>query len=82
MFLCLGCGGMGGAGGCVGGLEQGMQECGGVMSVWVVSLDSLCRWHVQISVHCASRIPVHLRCTQCSILLQFMLLSTHSHDPC
>ena len=36
---------------------------GGVMSVCVVSLDSLCRWQVQVSVYCARRIPVHLRCT-------------------
>ena len=32
-----------------------------------VSLDSLCRWQVQVSVYCAWRIPAHLRCTQCSI---------------
>ena len=37
-----------------------------------VSLDSLCRWQVQVSVYCAWRIPAHLRCTQCSILLQLM----------
>ena len=41
-----------------GGLGQGL--C-------VVSLDSLCRWQVQISVYCARRIPAHFRCTQCSI---------------
>ena len=39
------------------------------MSVCVVSLDSLCRWQVQVSVHCARRIPAHPRRTQCSILL-------------
>ena len=32
----------------------------GVMSVCVVSLDYLCRWQVQVSVYCASRIPAHL----------------------
>ena len=37
-----------------------------------MSLDSLCRWQVQISVYCAWRIPAHLRCTQCSILLHLM----------
>ena len=31
-----------------------------------MSLDSLCRWQVQVSVYCAWRIPAHLRCTQCS----------------
>ena len=38
----------------------------------VLCLDSLCRWQVQVSVYCAWRIPVHLRCTQCSILLHLM----------
>ena len=42
------------------------------MSVCVVSLDSLCRWQVQVSVNCARRIPVHLRCTQCSIMLHLI----------
>ena len=28
-----------------------------------VSLDYLCRWHVQVYVYCARRIPEHLRCT-------------------
>ena len=37
-----------------------------------VSLDYLCRWQVQVSVYCAWRIPAHLRCTQCSILLHLM----------
>ena len=37
-----------------------------------MNLDSLCRWQVQISVYCAWRIPAHLRCTQCSILLHLM----------
>ena len=30
----------------------------------------MCRWQVQVSVYCARRIPAHLRCTQCSFLLQ------------
>ena len=60
----------GGVGGeWVGGLGQGLGGWGGVMSVCVVSLDSLCRWQVQVSVYCARRIPAHLRCTQCLILL-------------
>ena len=37
-----------------------------------VSLDSLCRWKIQVSVYCAWRIPAHLRCTQCSIMLYLM----------
>ena len=37
-----------------------------------MSLDSLCRWQVQVSVYCAWRIPAHMRCTQCSILLHLM----------
>ena len=37
-----------------------------------MSLDSQCRWQVQVSVYCAWRIPAHLRCTQCSILLHLM----------
>ena len=37
-----------------------------------MSLDYLCRWQVQVSVYCAWRIPAHLRCTQCSILLHLL----------
>ena len=37
-----------------------------------MSLDSLCRWQVHVSVYCAWRIPAHLRCTKCSILLHLM----------
>ena len=37
-----------------------------------MSLDSLCRWQVQVSVYCAWRLPARLRCTQCSILLHLM----------
>ena len=32
-------------------------------------MDYLCRWQVKVSVYCAWRIPAHLRCTQCSIML-------------
>ena len=34
-----------------------------------MSLDYLCRWQVLLSVYCARRIPAHLRCIQCSIML-------------
>ena len=37
-----------------------------------MSLDYLCRWQVQVSVYCAWRIPAHMRCTQCLILLHLM----------
>ena len=37
-----------------------------------VSLDSLCRWQVQLSIYCARRIPAHLRCTKCSIMLHLI----------
>ena len=50
----------------LGCLEHGMGRTG-----WCyvcVSLDSLCRWQVQLSVYCARRIPAHLRCNQCSVL--------------
>ena len=59
MCLCFGCGGVGG--------EWAWTKVGngGV----VLCQDSLCRWHVQVSGYCAWRIPAHLRCTQCSILL-------------
>ena len=45
---------------------------GGVISVCVVSLGSLCRLQSQVSVYCARRIPAHLSCTQCSILLHLI----------
>ena len=67
MCLCFGWGGVGGE--WVGDLGQGLGGWDGVMSVCVVSLDYLCKWQVQVSVYCARRIPAHLRCTQCSILL-------------
>ena len=47
MCLCFGCGGVGGE--WVGGLDRGRERWGG-MSVCGVSLDSLCRWQVQVSV--------------------------------
>ena len=30
-----------------------------------MSLDTLCRWQVQVSVYCARQIPGHITCTQC-----------------
>ena len=51
MCLCFGCGGVGGE--WVWGLDQGLEEWGGILSVLVVRLDSLCRWQVQVSVYCA-----------------------------
>ena len=68
MCLCFGCGCVGGEWGVGRGLGPGSGAVG-----WCyvcVSLDSLCRWQVQVSVYCAWRI--HLRCTQCSILLHLM----------
>ena len=72
VYLCFGCCGVGiVCGEWVGrGLGPGS---GGVGCCYVcVSLDSLCRWQIQVSVYCAWRIPAHLRCTQCSILLYLM----------
>ena len=37
-----------------------------------VTLDSLSRWQVQVSVCCARRIPVHRMCTLRSILLHLI----------
>ena len=37
-----------------------------------MSLHSLCRWQVQVSVYCARRIPAHFRCTQCPISLNIV----------
>ena len=54
------------------GLGPGSRGMGGVMPVSDLSLDSLCRWQVQVSVYSACRIPAHLRCTQCSILFHLM----------
>ena len=47
-------------------LGVGLEGWGGV------SLNSLCRLKVQVSVYCSWRIPAHLRCTQCSTLLNLM----------
>ena len=51
------------------GLGQGLGGCCGVKSVFVESLDDLCWWQVHVSVYCARRMPAHLGCTQCSIML-------------
>ena len=59
---------------CRWGVGRGLGQGSGAVG-WCyvcVSLDSLCRWQVQVSVYCAWRIPAHLRCTQCSILLHLM----------
>ena len=59
---------------CRWGVARGLGPGSGALG-WCyvcVSLDSLCRWQVQVSVYCAWRIPAHLRCTQCSILLHLM----------
>ena len=70
VYLCLGCGGVGAVGGeWVGDLDQGLEWCGGVMFVLVVSPDSLCSWQVHVYVYCARQISAHLRCTQYLILL-------------
>ena len=68
--LCFGCGGVGGVGGEWGGLGPG--SVGVVWCSVCVSLESLCRWHVQVSRYCAWGVLAHLRCTQCSILLHLM----------
>ena len=64
--MCFGCGCVGGQ--WVGGLDQGRERWCYVC----VSLDSLCRGQAQVSVYCAWRIPAHLRCTQCSIMLHLI----------
>ena len=68
--MCLSFG-WGGVGGASGDWEEAWNRVwrGGVMSV---SPDYLCRWHVQVSVYCDLRIPAHVMCTQCSILLHLM----------
>ena len=68
MCLCLGCGGVGAVGGMGGWPVSGSGRVVGVMSVCVMSPDSLCRLQLQLSVYCARRIPAHLQCTQCLIL--------------
>ena len=54
------------------GIGPGCEGWGGIMSILVVSLDSLCRWQVQVSVYFDRRIPTHLRCTQCSIMVHLI----------
>ena len=59
---------------CRWGVGRGLGQGSGAVG-WCyvcVSLDSLYRWQVQVSVYCAWRIPAHLRCTQCSIMLHLM----------
>ena len=64
MCLCFGCGGVGGVGGEWVGLRPGSGAVG-----WCY----VCvRCESGFSVYCAWRIPAHLRCTQCSILLHLM----------
>ena len=58
-----------GGGEWVGGLGQRLGGWGGVMSVCVVSLDSL---YGCIYVYCAKRILAHRMCTQCSMLLHLI----------
>ena len=59
MCLCFRCGGVGGVGGeWVGGLDHRYYVC--------------VRCESGLSMYCAWWIPVHLRCTQCSILLHLM----------
>ena len=63
--LCLSCGGVASVGvEWVVGLVYGLGGWCGVLSVCVVSLDSLCRLQVQVTVYCARRIPAHVKCTQ------------------
>ena len=58
------------------GLYQSCENRGSVgrVSVFWLRCESgfTCRWQVQVYVYCAWRIPAHLRCTQCSILLHLM----------
>ena len=72
MCLCFGCGGVGG----VRGVDWRLASRSGrmVLCLCVVSLDSLCSWQVQVSVYCTRRIFAYLRCTQCSILLQLIII--------
>ena len=43
-------------------LVQDLGGCGGIMSVCVMRLDSLCIWHIHVSVYCDRRMLAHLRC--------------------
>ena len=73
MGLC--CGGVGG-GGRSGLVAWARVWKGGgdvmCVCVCVVSLDALCGCQVQVSEYYDRRIPAHLRCTQCSILLHLI----------
>ena len=53
-------------------IGPGSRGIGGIMSVWVVSPDYLCRWQVHVSVYSARRTPAHLMCTQCSSMLHLI----------
>ena len=53
----------------VGCLDQDLEGWGGVISMLVVSLVSLCRWLVQVSIYCARRIHAHFMCNQYPIML-------------
>ena len=56
MCLCFGCGGVGGVGGeWAGGLGPGLGAVG--LCYVCVSLDSLCRWQVQVPVYCVWQLP-------------------------
>ena len=70
VFWLWWCGWCGWCGWCRWGVTRGLGPGSGAKGG--VSLDSLCRWQVQVSVYCVWRIPAYLRCTQCSILLHLM----------
>ena len=61
---------------CRWGVGRGLGHGSGVVGWCYVCVrcesGTLCRWQVQVSVYCAWRIPAHLKCTQCSILLHLM----------
>ena len=68
------------------GLNQGMEGwyyvC--VRSGFLCEVRILvCRWQVQVSVYCARRIPVHLRCVQscCTLWIYNNYLQNYSHLP-
>ena len=67
--LCLGCGGVGGQ--WVGDLDKGLEgRC-----YICVSLDSLCRWQVQVSVYCAWRIPARIPARIPQIGMDFLFIT-------
>ena len=70
----FGYGGVGNVGGeWLGGLDQGRERWGYIMyCMRCESVITLCRWQVQVTMYCTWRIPAHLRCTQCTILLHLM----------